>query len=78
MIKNGYLKDMNDLITQDKIIKVLNDEKLIHEYNKNNLDFYKFLFFLDVDFSGKVPHDMKKVNSIVANYTDYMKDRTIV
>jgi hypothetical protein len=72
MIKNGYLKDMNDLITQEKIIQVLGDERIIREHGPYDLDFIEFLFYLDVDFTGKEPHDLKKVNSIVANYTDYL------
>jgi hypothetical protein len=72
MIKNGYLKDMNDLITQEKIIQVLGDKSIIREHGAYDLDFIEFLFYLDVDFTGKEPHDLKKVNSIVANYTDYL------
>ena len=77
MIKNGYLKDMNDQITQEKIIQILGDEKLIKEHGKYDLDFFEFLFYLDVDFTGKEPHDFKKVNSIVANYTDYLKKPSV-
>jgi hypothetical protein len=77
MIKNGYLKDMNDEITQDKIIQVLNNVDLVKDVNKYDLDFMEFLFYLDVDFTGKVPHDLKKVNSIVANYTDYLNKPTV-
>ena len=77
MIKNGYLKDMNDQITQEKIIQILGDEKLIKEHGKYDLDFFEFLFYLDVDFTGKEPHDFKKVNSIVANYTDYLNKPSV-
>ena len=77
MIKNGYLKDMNDQITQDKIIQVLNNPDLVKDINKYDLDFMEFLFYLDVDFTGKVPHDLKKVNSIVANYTDYLNKPSV-
>lgn len=77
MIKNGYLKDMNDIITQEKIIQILSDKKLLIEHNKYDLDFFEFLFYLDVDFTGKEPHDLKKVNSIVANYTDYLNKPTV-
>lgn len=72
MIKNKYLKDMNDIITQEKIIQVLGDNRIITEHGPCNLDFVEFLFYLDVDFTGKEPHDLKKVNSIVTNYTDYL------
>jgi len=75
MIKNGYLKDMNDKITQEKIIQVLNNKNLVRDINKYNLDFFEFLFYLDVDFTGKTPRDFKKVNSIVANYTDYLSNK---
>jgi hypothetical protein len=77
MIKNGYLKDMNDIITQEKIIQVLGDDRIIKEHGKYDLDFIEFLFYLDVDFTGKEPHDMKKVNSIVANYTDYLNKPSV-
>lgn len=72
MIQNGYLADMNDVITQDKIIKILSDKRILTTSSKYNLDFIELLFYLDVDFTGKEPHDFKKVNSIVANYTDYL------
>ena len=65
MVKKGYLKDINDEITQDKIIKVLNDKSIIEEHNKYNLDFFELLFYLDFDFSGKTKKDMTKINSIV-------------
>jgi len=77
MIQNGYLTDMNDIITQDKIIKILSDTRILTTGSKLNLDFVELLFYLDVDFTGKEPHDFKKVNSIVANYTDYL-NRTVV
>lgn len=77
MIQNGYLMDMNDVITQEKIIQILSDTKIITTANKYNLDFVELLFYLDVDFTGKEPHDFKKVNSIVANYTDYLNKPTV-
>jgi len=77
MIQNGYLMDMNDVITQEKIIQILSDTKIITTANKYNLDFVELLFYLDVDFTGKEPHDFKKVNSIVANYTDYLNKSTV-
>jgi len=77
MIQNGYLTDMNDVITQEKIIQILSDTKIITTANKYNLDFVELLFYLDVDFTGKEPHDFKKVNSIVANYTDYLNKSTV-
>lgn len=77
MIQNGYLKDMNDLITQDKIIKILSDTRILTTGSKLNLDFVELLFYLDVDFTGKEVHDMSKVNSIVANYTDYINRPTV-
>jgi len=72
MIQNGYLTDMNDIITQDKIIKILSDTRILTTGSKLNLDFVELLFYLDVDFTGKETHDFKKLNSIVANYTDYL------
>ena len=77
MIQNGYLMDMNDVITQEKIIQILSDTKIITTANKYNLDFVELLFYLDVDFTGKELHDFKKVNSIVANYTDYLNKPTV-
>ena len=77
MIQNGYLKDMNDTITQEKIIQILSDTRILTTGSKLNLDFVELLFYLDVDFTGKEPHDFKKVNSIVANYTDYLNRSTV-
>ena len=77
MIKNGYLTDMNDVITQEKIIQILSDTRVITTAGKYNLDFVELLFYLDVDFTGKEPNDFKKVNSIVANYTDYINKPTV-
>lgn len=71
MIKNGYLKDINDQITQDIIIKMLDDKKM----SDNNIifkDFFQLLFYLNIDFTGKTKSDLTKANSIVANYTDYV------
>jgi len=48
MIKNGYLKDMNDQITQDMIIKMLDDPK-VSDKNFINKDFFQILFFLNID-----------------------------
>lgn len=72
MIQNGYLTDMNDVITQDKIIQILADTRILTTGSKLNLDFVELLFYLDVDFTGKELHDMSKANSIVVNYTDYI------
>lgn len=77
MIQNGYLTDMNDVITQDKIIKILSDTRILTTGSKLNLDFIELLFYLDVDFTGKELHDMSKANSIVANYTDYLNRPTV-
>lgn len=77
MIQNGYLTDMNDVITQEKIIQILSDTRILTTANKYNLDFIELLFYLDVDFTGKELHDFKKVNSIVANYTDYINKPTV-
>lgn len=75
MIKNGYLEDINDLITQEKIIEVLRDRKLLDETLKHKLDFFELLFYLDVDVTGKTKSDLTKANSIVANYTDYLSTK---
>ena len=77
MIQNGYLTDMNDTITQEKIIQILSDTRILTTAGKYNLDFIELLFYLDVDFTGKETHDFKKVNSIVANYTDYINKPTV-
>ena len=68
---------MNDTITQEKIIQILSDTRILTTGSKLNLDFVELLFYLDVDFTGKEPHDFKKVNSIVANYTDYLNRSTV-
>ena len=72
MIKNGYLKDINSEITQDIIINMMQNKQFF-DPKIINRDFFQLLFYMDVDFTGKTKSDMTKANSIVANYTDYLK-----
>lgn len=44
MIQNGYLTDMNDTITQEKIIQILSDTRILTTAGKYNLDFIELLF----------------------------------
>ncbi len=73
MIKNGFLRDMNDQITQELIIRMLSDEKMSDE-NIIKKDFFQLLFYMNIDFTGKTKSDMTKANSIVANYRDYISN----
>lgn len=71
MIDNCYLKDMNDTITQEKLIKVFNDPNASKAFFDFKIDFFEILFYLNVDMTGKTKSDVSKANSIVANYTDF-------
>ncbi len=71
MIDNGYLKDMNDQITQEKLIKVFNDKNTSKAFFDYKIDFFEILFYMNVDMTGKTKSDVSKANSIVANYNDF-------
>lgn len=73
MIKKGYLKDMNSEITQDIIVKMMQSKEL-YDLNTAKKDFFQLLFYMDVDFTGKTKSDVSKLNSIVANYKDYISN----
>ena len=71
MIDNGYLKDMNYQITQEKLIKVFNDKNASKAFFDFKIDFFEILFYMNVDMTGKTKSDVSKANSIVANYNDF-------
>jgi hypothetical protein len=73
MIKKGYLKDMNSEITQDIIMRMM-QSKDFYDLNTSKKDFFQLLFYMDVDFTGKTKSDVSKLNSIVANYKDYISN----
>jgi hypothetical protein len=73
MIKKGYLKDINSEITQDIIIEMMQSEDF-YELDTIRKDFFQLLFYMDIDFTGKTKSDVSKLNSIVANYRDYISN----
>ena len=77
MIDNGYLKDMNDEITQDMIIRLSNDSRFMDGLLSEKIDFFELVFYMNVDLTGKTKSDMTKANSIVMNYADFKNNNNV-
>lgn len=81
LLKNGYIKSVNDTITKKIIIDLFSTD-LLENLGNDEIDYFELLFFLNIDPTNEAESQdesetLKKMNSIATNYSDYVKNNIV-
>lgn len=82
LLKANYIKDINEPITKKIIIDIFSSNDIIEDIMSDRMDHFELLFFLNINprietQTEEETNTLKKINSIVTNYSDYNKDSNI-